>query len=219
MLQRPAGFTDLRLAVSMHEITWAQYDPADEGGRHQALEQQSSRKLTSAEPAFGVNWFEAVDYCRWLTERAGMSAGDQCDEDPQSLPKDADRNPRHTAYYPERRGFRLTTEAEWEYVCRSGMVTAYGFGNDPGLLADSAAAPKNCPRLFKSVSSHHLPTADMPHGRSPDSLWAGFRHISMRQRIRAAMDLVDTVIQPDRLPAVQLSVGGRDAAWLLLGRG
>jgi formylglycine-generating enzyme required for sulfatase activity len=63
-----------------------------------------------------VSFFEAMAYCRWLSEKEGVA------EDQMCYPPVAEilqgKLPREG--YLERTGYRLTTSAEWEAVCRSG---------------------------------------------------------------------------------------------------
>jgi formylglycine-generating enzyme required for sulfatase activity len=118
--QRHQRWIDRSVAIATTEVTrWQYAEFCQATGRTPPVTPYSK---TVDDPQTLVTWHDAVRYCNWLSVREGLPPCYHIDE----------QNPEKKVYlapgFLDCRGYRLPTEAEWEYACRAGVPTTWSHG-------------------------------------------------------------------------------------------
>lgn len=152
----PAGQFQMGPWEMTHEVRlrgdrWMAETPISAGQLHAVLGGRKPRQPVL--PATGCSWYDAVDYCNTLSLAEGLQ--------PAYV-----KSNRKVLIDPSANGFRLPTEAEWEYGCRAGTTSTFWSGDSDTDLTHVAWFQENSggrPRPIGSLPANPWGFKDM-HG-------------------------------------------------------
>jgi len=117
--------------LGIHQVTQGQYEAVMgenpsyfTRNRWGWVKEAVAGQSTEQYPVEQVSWLDAVTFCNKLSAKEGREPFYEIEGITVTVPD------------WRRAGYRLPTEAEWEYACRAGSTTMCPFGDGVGKLGD-----------------------------------------------------------------------------------
>ncbi|MDR1833008.1 MAG: formylglycine-generating enzyme family protein [Fusobacteriaceae bacterium] len=105
-------------------------------------------------PVTHVSWFDAIRFCNAKSRREGLADAYEI-------------NGENVTWNQSANGYRLPTEAEWEYACRAGTVTPFNTGE----TITARQANFNDKSFFGSNTTGESGKQTMPVGSFAPNAW------------------------------------------------